>query len=206
MKFLKQLLSKQINEAKPISISIPNEEILKMSQLSQGSLLPFYFANPFNSTEEYKRIGNQFYGLKLAPAVHGVKLADTKNINYIEEATSFHHPVYLHCLNQDGFRVEDLKALSSSYPNTRFVLGHAGIGQCDFSAVDTIVDNKNIYFETSGIEYAVKKLGQERIIFGSEYPLQNPKIEILKIKLLNISLEKLNQNAKNLLGSRGLNA
>lgn len=200
-----QALSHQIRYGGENTVKVPNLTILELANETDGKLLPFFFANPFSSVEEYRDLGERFFGLKLASAVHGIALTDARNLQYMELAERFHHPVYLHCLPRKGFDIEALTVVARNFPKIIFVLGHCGIGNCDFLAIDSIRDFPNIYLETSGgfasvVKYASQQLGIRRILFGSEYPLQEPSVEILKIQHADLSSNILNQNALTLLG------
>lgn len=189
-------------ETKPSPV--PNAEVRTLCEQSHGRLIPFYFVDPFASSQEYAREGHRFFGIKLGPAVHGVEILDSRYGRYLQLAEKFGHAVYLHCLPRPGFEVSALTQLSERHPSLTFILGHAGIGNCDFKAVQLIKEHSNIYFETSGgfssvISFAIEQLGIERILFGTEYPLQSPEIELTKMRCLNINPEVLNENARRVL-------
>ncbi len=199
-----QDLSQQITLGGGSEVSAPNESIRELCATTQGQLLPFYFANPHVAPSEYQTRGYLFYGLKLGPAVHGVELNDPRNHAYVTVAERLGHAVYLHCLARVGFDTRALLRLANHFPKVTFVLGHAGIGNCDFYSVDQIATQGNIYFETSGgfssvIGYALTKLGEDRVLFGSEFPLEGPEVELAKYRRLNIDVAKLSVNAIRLL-------
>ena len=67
----------------------------------------------------------------------------------------------------------------------------------------------NIVAETSGcfaviVEMAIDRLGPERVLFGTEYPLQHPQVELAKLASLRLSPDVWAQvtwgNAHRLLG------
>jgi len=183
------------------NVTVDNHEIQSLCRSTNGRLLPFYFANPYDSVDEYRSIGTDFYGLKLAAIVHGVPLDDEHNQKFLEVARGFGHPVYLHCLPRDGFDIEAFRRLAQAFPDVSVVLGHGGVNTCDFYAVDMIADLPNVYFETSGpflsvVKYAAKTLGSHRILFGSEHPLQSARVEIEKMRASGLSFETLNANAR----------
>ncbi len=187
-------LSDGIANGTPHKGGFDNQRLLKVIGDQAHRIFPFYFANPWESTEDYSRIGSQFYGLKLGPAVHGIRLCDPRNLAFVEMAEKFKHTIYLHCLDREGFRVENLVELGQRFPTVSFILGHGGISQVDFRAVDLIRDFENIYFETSGvftatIKYAAVQLGANRILFGSEYPLQDSRVETTKSECLDFNAE-----------------
>lgn len=189
-----EVLSRQLFEGGSQNVSFDNLRLEALTSQSNERLFPFYFANPFDEVEEYKEHGKRFYGLKFAPGVHGVPFHDESIQAYVRLAECFSHPVYLHCLAKSGFAVTDLVTLANCFPSVPFILGHAGIGTLDLYGVEVISSQKNIYFETSGgltavIKYARKLLGAERLIFGTEYPLQNPRVEIVKAETLDLDAE-----------------
>lgn len=177
-------------------ITFNNAELLNISRLAEGRILPFYFANPWIAPDEYREIGASFFGLKLGPVIHGCPLEAEEIKTYLHVACMHHHPVYLHCLGRDGFRVKNLIALAEIFPRLTFILGHGGIGNLDFSAIDEIEPHRNILYETSGafkavVKAACTKLGMRRVLFGSEYPLQSSIAELAKINDLDLSDENL---------------
>ena len=201
-------LSRQITLGGGGNFPVPNRALLDACAPTEGRLKPFYFANPFAPIGEYHSLGRQFFGLKLGPAIHGVPLNDDRNRGYLEVARALGHCVYLHCLARPGFDLAALVSLLQLYPEIPIVLGHSGIGNCDFFAVDAIASYPNAYFETSGgfssvVRYALQTLGPGRLLFGSEYPLQDPSLEIYKTKVTGLSENQLNENARRLLRQGG---
>ncbi len=201
-------LSRNVTEGFGGNYPVPNRAVLDTCAPTLGRLLPFYFANPFESPDEYRAIGHRFYGLKFAPIVHGVPLNDSRNQRYIDESKAFGHSLYLHLLARPGFDTPALVQLVEANPSVSIVLGHAGLGTLDFCSIDAIAPFPNAHLETSGgfsavIRYALEKLGPDRVVFGSEYPIQEPAVEILKARLTGISEKTSNANAKRLLGLGG---
>lgn len=202
------LVSLQTIEGGGINQSINNKEILESCYKSNSRLFPFFFANPHNSYNEYSSQGYNYYGLKLGPAIHGIPFYDNRVKALISLAAKFEHPVYTHCINHQGMQVKDLVKLSTEFEDVSFILGHAGTINLDLNAINLIKNYKNIYFETSGgftfvIKEAINRLGEERVIFGTEYPLEHPRPEIEKYLVLDLE-ESLwrkvtNTNIRNLI-------
>jgi len=202
-------LSRQIVEGGHVEGDADNDAVEKGCEDSGGRLVPFFFANPHNGSSQYRERAARFSGLKLAPGVHGVPLLDPRTKNLVSVAGQVGHNVYLHCLQREGFTVRDLVALAAEFPLVRLVLGHAGVGDLDFYGVDLIADSANIHFETSGgytsvIRHALDRLGPERVLFGSEHPLQSSRVELLKFEELGLTEEERKlvmwDNAVRLLG------
>ena len=159
-------------------------------------LLPFFFGNPHRAPDIYREHGRAFFGLKLAPVIHGLDFDDERVTAWIVVAAELGQPVYVHCLDRTGQRVVDLVALAERWPAVTMILGHAGVGTMDFAAVDEIAATPSLLFETSGgfsavIRYASEQLGPERLVFGSEYPLQDIVVEKVKAERLGLSADSL---------------
>ncbi|MFE6719665.1 amidohydrolase family protein [Streptomyces albidoflavus] len=182
-------LSRQIIEGGHIEKDADNDAVLAGCARSGGRLVPFFFANPHREADEYRARGAEFRGLKLAPGVHGVALTDERTHALVKVAVELGHHVYLHCLQREGFGVRNLVQLARKFPSASFVLGHAGVGDLDLYGIDLVADSENVVFETSGgytsvVRAAIERLGPERVLFGSEYPLQAPEVELAKFEAL----------------------
>jgi uncharacterized protein len=203
-----ELLARQILEGGGSDLEIDNTSVYEHSRCSER-LIPFYFANPHGGDVLYRREGAKFRGLKLGPVIHGVPFNDERTVSLISAARDFKHPVYFHCLARTGFRVKDVLPLAKKFPAVQFILGHAGIGNADFSAAPEIEPYSNLFFEASGgftgvVKAAVRVLGCHRVLFGSEFPLQDPRVEIEKFRCLDLRDEEFGQvmrcNAQKILG------
>lgn len=169
-----------------------NESVLVGCEHGDGRLVPFFFANPHRPASVYLDCGPMFRGLKLAPSVHGVPFDDPRTIALVQGAAELGHNVYAHCLHRPGFGVADYVRLAGRFPSVTFALGHAGVGDLDFYGIDLIAPVDNIVFETScgltaTVRRALTRLGPERLLFGSEYPMQAPRVELTKLRELDLS-------------------
>ncbi len=169
-----------------IDVIKANEYVIEVS-LQYPNLLPFMFINPYQPITSIivDQIKNSF-GLKLAPVVHGVGFLDSRVKEYVSMAMQYKMPFYSHCCRDDSCSVEAFTELAKSFPTVAFILGHGGRSNLDLCAIECIQSTDNIYFETSGsydyvIHEAVSKLGSDRVIFGSEFPLQHQRVELIKI-------------------------
>ncbi|CAM5686972.1 amidohydrolase family protein [Streptomyces aurantiogriseus] len=186
------LLSRQIIEGGAVDRDADNEAVRGACDTSGGRLVPFFFANPHRGGADYRAEGRRFAGLKLAPSVHGVPLGDPRHAELAAIAQEFGHGVYLHCVARPGFGVADLVELARAFPAVTFVLGHAGVGDMDLYGIDLIKPVPTILFETSGgysavVRAALDRLGPERVLLGTEYPLQHPGVELAKYRALNLT-------------------
>lgn len=202
-------LSRQLVVGGHVETDADNIAVAKACAGSGGRLLPFWFGNPHRPASIYRRHAVGFRGLEISPAVHGVRLDDDRCADLVSVAEDVGHPVYVVCLERPGCRVADLVALAEQRPQVRFVLGHGGVGNIDFYGIELVAARPNVLFETSGgystvLRAAIDRLGAERVLFGSEYPLQHPAVELAKLDAADLTPTERRQitwdNATRLLG------
>ena len=105
-----------------------------------------------------------------------------------------------------------LAEIAPRYPNANFVAGHSGnIPEPRAEAIAAAQAHPNVYLETCStfrtpgvIEQLVDGVGADRVLFGSDVPLMDPRPQIGKIITARISDEAKRQilggNARYLLG------
>jgi predicted TIM-barrel fold metal-dependent hydrolase len=202
-------LSRQVLEGGHVEVDADNDAVLAGCERSEGRLVPFFFANPHRDPGEYRRQAARFRGLEISPAVHGVTLVDRRTHALVEVAGEARHSVYVVCLLRPECGAADLVALARTYPEITFVLGHCGFTNIDVHWINLIAPQANVVIETSGgysgvVGIALARLGADRVLFGTEYPLQHPSVELAKFQALELSPECWAKvawdNARRLLG------
>lgn len=164
-----------------------NDLTINLTKKYPDFFVGFCYINPRNSKkfieEEVKRciLKNNLKGIKLEAS----SLASDKRVFKVGEIAQnlniplIHHawntlsigknPV-LNCFQTDP---EDIVIFSKNFPKLKIIIAH--LRGIDIRGILTIKNFENIYVDTSGaqpvtgiIEYAVKKIGSERILFGSD--------------------------------------
>ncbi len=135
-----------------------------------------------------------FRGLKLSPMSHQFSFASKAVAALAACCGEYGFPVYSHDVFSPGASTFRFISLARQFPKTYFILGHMGFGPANREGLEAAAELDNFYLETSTGSYlhikeAVKKAGSGKIIFGSEYPLSHPAVELKKILLLNLSDE-----------------
>ncbi|WP_460494916.1 amidohydrolase family protein [Dactylosporangium cerinum] len=141
--------------------------------------------------------------------MHGFRFDDPAVAALTAVAAAAGHPVYVVCLGRAGTRTADLVALARRFPAVIFVHGHCGFTGLDADGLALVAAQPNIVVETSGCftaiaRLAVARLGPGRVVFGTEFPLQDPRVELAKLAALGLGPDHLAMvaggNAARLLG------
>lgn len=186
-----QVLSRQLREGGFVTGEVDNARVLDLTRSSGGRLRPCWFGNPHGGLEAYRSSGSSYVGLELSPAVHGVRLDSAEVKEFIAAAGELGHWVYVVCINRPGCDVPTLVEVATRHPEVTFVLGHLGYGNVDFHGIGLVADLPNVVVETSGgyssvLAASIEELGADRVLFGSEHPLQDPRVELTKVDVLEL--------------------
>ena len=141
---------------------------------------------------------NGFKGVKLHPDFQKFYIDDKKAEN-IYSALSGVLPILFHVGdNKRSFSEPHmLVKILKKYPKLRAIAAHLG-GYTKWTEVDCYKDIDNCFFDTSSAlcfmekDLALKtiyKLGVDKILFGSDYPMSNAQIEYERFKALSLDLD-----------------
>lgn len=131
-------------------------------------------------------------GLMVSPLVHKFKFLDDRMAELATLCGERGVPIISHNAWREGANTAEYVALARKCPRTNFILEHMGAAPADMEATAAATDMDNFFLETSlgnfmHIQETVKKAGATKLIFGSEYPLSHPAVELKKILLLEIT-------------------
>jgi uncharacterized protein len=185
-------LAAQIDTGGRADVPAPNAEVHEHCARSGGRLLPFYFADPVRDVAAYRSSAADFRGLELSPAVHGFRFDHPAVAALVAIAAAAGHPVYVVTLAREGTRPADLARLARAHRSATFVWGHCGHTGLDLPGLTEIAPAPNVLAEISGCltvtaQAAVDRLGAARVLFGTEYPLQSPAVELAKVAALGLA-------------------
>lgn len=89
--------------------------------------------------------------------------------------------------------------MGKKFPNIDFLFTHIGYYEFGMSTIMAVKDLKNVWVETSGqmdvdvLKNAVKILGANRVVFGTDWPYKPVNIEIDKFYHLGFNDTQLEQ-------------
>lgn len=133
--------------------------------------------------------------IKLYPPYVCVALSDPIWWPVYEFANDRELVVIWHTGIELGATPKDIGDVAPRYPRARFVAGHSGnCPPARRQAIDVARDNPNVYLETCStfrtpgvIEELVGEAGADRVLFGSDVPLMDPRAQMGKIITADIS-------------------
>jgi predicted TIM-barrel fold metal-dependent hydrolase len=170
--------------------------------LRQERFIVFASMHPlFNGfKEELKRIKDNAYGIKFQPEFQNFYFDDELIFYVYEEIEKLQIPLLVHCgleVNSKGeskSSPDRMLKILNKFPSLKIIGAHMG-GLSIWEESLRLLAGKNIYFDTSdSVRFMKRELldkffckhGFEKIIFGSDFPLEDSKKDIEFINSLNI--------------------
>jgi len=179
--------------AKPEEFIAGNREIARRAERSKGRFLGACIVNPQYIDEALKEIeychdqlGFVWVGELcnyMVPYNYSIKefellVAKVRELNMV---------LALH--TEHG----EMEYISQKFPDATIAFAHFGDDheyEDIFKRIDIVSKNPNFYLDTSGyghdrvgvLEYAVKKIGPDRVLFGSDFSINDPSTVIARIK------------------------
>jgi predicted TIM-barrel fold metal-dependent hydrolase len=164
----------------------------------QKRLVGFCITTPFTGDdagvgELYRSVKN--LGLK-GVKIHECMAMTPLDIDIIspilEKASRLKVPVFMHA-GDEGCRAERIGFLAQRFPEVAFIMAHMGGPWYGENAIEVAKYTENIYLETSAtaspltIRRAVREVGFDRVIWGSDVPYQNTAFELAKLRIAGLS-------------------
>lgn len=184
-----------VGRAQPENIIPDNTYILKAAQ-NQHSILSGLICIDPHAEDAVNKLTTGFRqgfrGLKLSPLTHQFSFASRAVAELASCCGEWGYPIYSHVLYSPGASTARFVALARQFPQANFILGHMGFGPADQEGLEAAVELANFFLETSTGSYlhikeAVARAGATKVIFGSEFPLSHPRVELEKVLQLKLS-------------------
>ena len=185
-----------------------NDDTIADIRKYRGFADGFCFMNPALDPDFIRREVARCFS---EPGMKGVKLeislcCRSPLMNTLmEELKKYHRPLLHHCWFKTTQKYDhesdpaDIAALARHYPEVKIVMAH--LCGCGYRGVEMIADCPNVYVDTSGgqpddgfLQYAVKRIGADRLLYGSDAPCRDFGCQINKVRDAGLSssdLEKI---------------
>jgi len=138
--------------------------------------------------------------LKIMPAIYQVRLSSPLATTLMTTARELGMVVNIHSGSEISHPLA-IGALCRRFPDVTVLMDHMGYREWTLDAIEAARDNPNLYlgttiasFEPSSIERAVRELGPERVVYGSNWPALYSDLAVEAIRR-----QKLGQAAEELI-------
>ncbi|MDG6901701.1 MAG: amidohydrolase [Nitrososphaerota archaeon] len=200
---------------KAVVFGLDNELVRRSVASHPDRLVGFVWPNPHEdgalglvrtAVEKWK-----FRGVKLHPLLHAFLPTDDEVRPIVEFATSKRIPIAIHSGHPPFSLPWSIGELAEEHPKARIVMLHMGHAHGVYikAAIDTAARYDNILLETSGVSMhskileAVRRIGEDRVMFGSDYPFHDYSVELQKVKVSGLRQREqrsvLHDNAERML-------
>jgi len=166
-----------------------NDRILELMDRYPEKVIGFCSLNPLFEEEaisELERcLKKGMKGIKLHSDISKIPYDDPRTFPIVEKAIDMDIPLFLHT-GEDS--IEQAKFISCKFPEATFIFAHIG-NKAWRKTISFAKDHQNIILCTSGLifdrgflEESVSAVGDERVVYGSDFVLVNPAINIGIVK------------------------
>lgn len=192
-----------------------NECALELKRLWGDTYTPGFHIHPSfveESIEAVEALAAQGFRLigELVPYMHGWRDYSNPGLSKILDAAGRHHMVVsFHTMADEQ---EEMTRMVAEHPDVTFVAAHPGDRENFTKHLERMERCENLYLDLSGtgifryglVAYGVSRVGAERFLFGTDYPICNPRMYVQALLQEPISQEErkaiLYKNAARALG------
>jgi predicted TIM-barrel fold metal-dependent hydrolase len=190
------------------------EYITEAAQRFPGRLVPFVRLNP-NYTDEIpalldRAVALGVRGVKLHPTTSLAHPSGEATVTLLRRCAELGWPALFHSGDDPYTTPLEIGLAAEAVPDCNIVLGHMGGYFHTEDAIAAAEACPNLYLDTSAMPYpamiarAVERIGSGRVIFASDGPGCNPRLDLAKVRSVGLSQTDeaaiLGENAARLLG------
>jgi predicted TIM-barrel fold metal-dependent hydrolase len=194
-----------------------NRFLVESISSATGRIIGFQRVNPHLQDHALKSIEEGvkkrgFKGIKFHPRNEAFAINSVELVFPIAELVSkLKVPILIHTGEPDTYDFAQptlVGDLADSFPDLTLIIGHMGKRLYE-DAICVARWFENIILETSfrshrDIARAVRRVGADRVVYGSDMPFGIPEIEMMKVRMCDISHEEkdlvLGENMARILG------
>ncbi|MEY8292672.1 amidohydrolase family protein [Carnobacteriaceae bacterium 52-44] len=192
-----------------------NNQVYEHYKKYPERIVPFAYINPRdeNAIEEVDRtLGTlKMKGIKFHSWKHGYNPENSNSLDDVVRAIGkYDVPILTHTGTAPLSLPQSWARVAEKFPMQKWVFAHIGLLDYGYGCVEAVKDLENIWVDTSGqnevqiLEKAFEELGEDRIIYASDWPYKHVGSEILKLDCLNMTEEQkikvFHNNSAKLLG------
>ena len=178
---------------KPEEFIAGNREVARNAEKYKGRFLGACVVNPLYIDEALREIEYCHDQLGFVWVGELCNYMVPYNYSIREFETLVDHVVKLNMVLSLHTEHGEMEYISSKFPQATIAFAHFGDDheyEDIFKRIDMVAKNPNFYLDTSGyghdrvgvLEYAVKTIGPDRVLFGSDFSINDPSTVIARIK------------------------
>lgn len=194
-----------------------NQRTMRLKEIFGGFYVPGFHVHPdfveqsIAEIEEMHARGVRLIG-ELVPYLHGWSDYANENLSKILDAAGKRRMVVsFHTMPEEQ---EAMTRMVLDHPDVTFVAAHPGDKAVYLKQLERMERCENLYLDLSGtgifrygaVAYGAGRVGSHRLLFGTDYPICNPRMYVQALYQEPISPEDreniMHKNARRLLGSR----
>lgn len=191
-----------------------NNRVLELARTSDGRFFPLCSVHPADGKAAAKELGRVARlgarGLKLHPNTQQFDVADSSVRRIVATAAEFHLPVLFDAYSPfDADQAGKFVRLAMELPDARLILAHAHGPRFPELLVYEILARydwwkRNVWIDLSAtatlladgpfatqLLWVLRKVGTDRLLFGSDFPLDDPRRAIAAVAGLGFSSDEL---------------
>lgn len=176
------------------------EYIAGATEKYPGRLIGYARMNPRRGEEAHRLFEKAmeeygFKGLKLHPVGNLCHPAGPETIEIIRLATRYRAPVLFHCGDEELTLPLQITQAAAACPDATIILGHSGGYFHWKDALRVAERHPNVLLDTSALPYpqvvkeAVERIAASRVLYASDGPGCDPRIEVHKVKMAGLAPE-----------------
>lgn len=174
-----------------------NQEVLQICKELPDVFIPFVILAPRDGKECLDMLSRYvedhgFRGVKIHPSCNRFRVNSTWLMDPIcEKCKEYNIPILFHAENNGYCNSMMIGDLAGRHPDVKMIIGHLGdeTGMGYLDAIEAAKEHPNLYLDTTGcpaevyiLPTCIEQLGSERIVFGTDSPICNMKVELDKVK------------------------
>lgn len=176
----------------------PDNDLVRETVHEVASAFGLFWANP-KDPDCVPRLRDflddpRFRGVKMHPLLDGYHPNEPFVWPVIELLVERGLPALIHCGHPIFTLPWSIEELVVNFEEAKIVLGHMGHGNIVYidGAIAVAERHPNVWLETSGMPMsskileAVRRVGTDRVVYGSDGPFHQPRVEQLKVELAGL--------------------
>jgi len=181
-----------------VDVSKLNDNVINAYEKYPDRIAPFAYINPRdpNAINEVNRaLGDlNMTGVKFHSWKHGYNPENNGNLDdVVSEIEKYNVPILTHTGTAPLSLPHSWAKVAAKHPQQKWVFAHIGLLDFGYGCVEAVKDLENVWVDTSGqvevqiLQKAFDELGEDRVIFATDWPYKHVGAEILKLDCLNMN-------------------